>query len=82
MCPDRQLPSALKFVGSNLKVQTEKLNRCQNSVSKIILYCFRYAITVWYFDSDERAKAKQRFRDLTGTNASFLLCWSDGPLGP
>ncbi|XP_017291182.1 egl nine homolog 3 [Kryptolebias marmoratus] len=29
----------------------------------------RYAITVWYFDSDERAKAKKRFRDLTASSA-------------
>lgn len=26
----------------------------------------RYAITVWYFDSEERAEAKRKFRDLTG----------------
>ncbi|KAF3700731.1 Egl nine -like protein 3 [Channa argus] len=29
-------------------------------------YATRYAITVWYFDSEERAEAKRRFRDLTG----------------
>ncbi|XP_013885389.1 egl nine homolog 3 [Austrofundulus limnaeus] len=29
----------------------------------------RYAITVWYFDSDERAQAKKRFRDLTASSA-------------
>uniref|UniRef100_A0A3B3W2Q6 hypoxia-inducible factor-proline dioxygenase n=1 Tax=Poecilia latipinna TaxID=48699 RepID=A0A3B3W2Q6_9TELE len=28
-------------------------------------YSTRYAITVWYFDSEERAQAKKRFRDLT-----------------
>ncbi|XP_039993110.1 egl nine homolog 3 isoform X2 [Xiphias gladius] len=28
-------------------------------------YATRYAITVWYFDSEERAEAKRRFRDLT-----------------
>ncbi|MEQ2204562.1 Egl nine 3, partial [Xenoophorus captivus] len=28
-------------------------------------YAFRYAITVWYFDAEERAQAKKRFRDLT-----------------
>ncbi|XP_041828764.1 egl nine homolog 3 isoform X1 [Melanotaenia boesemani] len=27
-------------------------------------YATRYAITVWYFDSKERAEAKRRFRDL------------------
>ncbi|KAF3845464.1 hypothetical protein F7725_008627 [Dissostichus mawsoni] len=26
----------------------------------------RYAITVWYFDSEERAEAKRRFKNLTG----------------
>lgn len=30
------------------------------------LLCHRYAITVWYFDSEERAEAKRKFRDLTG----------------
>ncbi|MBN3300983.1 EGLN3 protein, partial [Amia calva] len=29
-------------------------------------YATRYAITVWYFDSEERAEAKRKFRDLTG----------------
>lgn len=33
--------------------------------------CFRYAITVWYFDSAERAEAKKRFRDLTGKSSCF-----------
>ncbi|XP_049452106.1 egl nine homolog 3 [Epinephelus fuscoguttatus] len=28
-------------------------------------YATRYAITVWYFDSEERAEAKKRFRDST-----------------
>ncbi|XP_028293009.1 prolyl hydroxylase EGLN3 [Gouania willdenowi] len=28
-------------------------------------YADRYAITVWYFDSEERAEAKRRFRALT-----------------
>lgn len=28
-------------------------------------YSTRYAITVWYFDSVERAEAKRRFKDLT-----------------
>ncbi|XP_070776532.1 prolyl hydroxylase EGLN3 [Enoplosus armatus] len=28
-------------------------------------YVTRYAITVWYFDSEERAEAKRRFRNLT-----------------
>ncbi|XP_063040447.1 egl nine homolog 3 isoform X1 [Engraulis encrasicolus] len=32
-------------------------------------YAQRYAITVWYFDSEERAAAKRRFRDLTGSTA-------------
>ncbi|XP_077095011.1 prolyl hydroxylase EGLN3 isoform X1 [Siphateles boraxobius] len=30
-------------------------------------YATRYAITVWYFDSEERAEAKRKFRDLTAT---------------
>ncbi|KAM9354345.1 LOW QUALITY PROTEIN: prolyl hydroxylase EGLN3 [Pholidichthys leucotaenia] len=29
----------------------------------------QYAITVWYFDSEERAEAKRRFRDLTASKA-------------
>lgn len=37
-------------------------------VNKVVVVCLRYAITVWYFDSVERAEAKRRFRDLTGTN--------------
>lgn len=32
-------------------------------------YATRYAITVWYFDSEERAEAKRRFRDLTASKA-------------
>lgn len=28
----------------------------------------RYAITVWYFDSEERAEAKRRFRDLSASS--------------
>lgn len=31
----------------------------------LCLFCSRYAVTVWYFDSKERAEAKQRY--LTGT---------------
>ncbi|XP_066525640.1 egl nine homolog 3 isoform X1 [Hoplias malabaricus] len=31
-------------------------------------FATRYAITVWYFDSEERAEAKRRFRDLTATS--------------
>ncbi|XP_034531849.1 egl nine homolog 3 [Notolabrus celidotus] len=30
-------------------------------------YATRYAITVWYFDSKERAEAKRRFKDLTAS---------------
>lgn len=30
-------------------------------------YATRYAITVWYFDSEERAEAKRRFKDLTAS---------------
>ncbi|XP_029585593.1 prolyl hydroxylase EGLN3 [Salmo trutta] len=30
-------------------------------------YATRYAITVWYFDSEERAEAKRRFSDLTAS---------------
>ncbi|XP_020343338.1 prolyl hydroxylase EGLN3-like [Oncorhynchus tshawytscha] len=30
-------------------------------------YATRYAVTVWYFDSEERAEAKRRFRDLTAS---------------
>uniref|UniRef100_A0A3B4XWC8 Prolyl 4-hydroxylase alpha subunit Fe(2+) 2OG dioxygenase domain-containing protein n=1 Tax=Seriola lalandi dorsalis TaxID=1841481 RepID=A0A3B4XWC8_SERLL len=33
-------------------------------------YSTRYAITVWYFDSEERAEAKRRFRDLTEEEAN------------
>ncbi|XP_062863210.1 egl nine homolog 3 isoform X1 [Trichomycterus rosablanca] len=31
-------------------------------------FATRYAVTVWYFDSEERAEAKQRFRDLTASS--------------
>ncbi|XP_055028748.1 prolyl hydroxylase EGLN3 isoform X1 [Misgurnus anguillicaudatus] len=31
-------------------------------------YATRYAITVWYFDSEERAEAKRKFRDLTASS--------------
>ncbi|XP_041121051.1 prolyl hydroxylase EGLN3-like isoform X1 [Polyodon spathula] len=31
-------------------------------------YTTRYAITVWYFDAEERAQAKKRFRDLTASS--------------
>lgn len=34
--------------------------------AKVSVMCLRYAITVWYFDSEERAEAKRKFRDLTG----------------
>ena len=48
-----------------------RLSLCQHvpgCVNKVVVFCLRYAITVWYFDSVERAEAKRRFRDLTGTN--------------
>ncbi|XP_029349893.1 prolyl hydroxylase EGLN3 [Echeneis naucrates] len=32
-------------------------------------YATRYAITVWYFDCEERAEAKRRFRDLTASGS-------------
>ncbi|XP_029973202.1 prolyl hydroxylase EGLN3 isoform X2 [Salarias fasciatus] len=32
-------------------------------------YATRYAITVWYFDSEERAEAKRRFRDLAASTS-------------
>ncbi|KAM7376443.1 hypothetical protein PAMP_006177 [Pampus punctatissimus] len=31
-------------------------------------YSTRYAITVWYFDAEERAEAKRRFKDLTASS--------------
>ncbi|XP_028677449.1 egl nine homolog 3 isoform X2 [Erpetoichthys calabaricus] len=31
-------------------------------------YSTRYAITVWYFDAEERAEAKKKFRDLTASS--------------
>uniref|UniRef100_A0A3B5PZZ5 hypoxia-inducible factor-proline dioxygenase n=1 Tax=Xiphophorus maculatus TaxID=8083 RepID=A0A3B5PZZ5_XIPMA len=38
-------------------------------------YSTRYAITVWYFDSEERAQAKKRFRDLTAvTKFRAMAC--------
>lgn len=45
----------------------EKLLNVVINISGVVV-CFRYAITVWYFDSEERAEAKRRFKDLTGTN--------------
>uniref|UniRef100_A0A3B3I603 hypoxia-inducible factor-proline dioxygenase n=1 Tax=Oryzias latipes TaxID=8090 RepID=A0A3B3I603_ORYLA len=37
-------------------------------------FATRYAITVWYFDADERARAKEKY--LTGQKASWLpLMW-------
>uniref|UniRef100_A0A671VYF4 hypoxia-inducible factor-proline dioxygenase n=1 Tax=Sparus aurata TaxID=8175 RepID=A0A671VYF4_SPAAU len=45
-------------------------------------YATRYAITVWYFDSVERAEAKRRFRDLTvctSQSASYLPTFSTSP---
>ncbi|KAF4084129.1 hypothetical protein AMELA_G00125140 [Ameiurus melas] len=33
-------------------------------------FATRYAITVWYFDSEERAEAKKRFRDSTASSES------------
>lgn len=30
-----------------------------------LLIFYRYAMTVWYFDADERAEAKKKFRNLT-----------------
>ncbi|XP_027028688.1 egl nine homolog 3 isoform X2 [Tachysurus fulvidraco] len=33
-------------------------------------FATRYAITVWYFDSEERAEAKRRFRDSTASSQS------------
>lgn len=30
-----------------------------------LLIFHRYAMTVWYFDADERAEAKKKFRNLT-----------------
>lgn len=31
-----------------------------------ISFLYRYAMTVWYFDAEERAEAKKKFRNLTG----------------
>lgn len=31
-----------------------------------ISFFYRYAMTVWYFDAEERAEAKKKFRNLTG----------------
>lgn len=31
-----------------------------------LLFFYRYAMTVWYFDAEERAEAKKKFRNLTG----------------
>ncbi|XP_019512310.1 PREDICTED: egl nine homolog 3 [Hipposideros armiger] len=35
-------------------------------------YATRYAMTVWYFDADERAEAKKKFRNLTRKTESAL----------
>mgnify|MGYP001852681457 CR=1 FL=1 len=32
----------------------------------MIFFFYRYAMTVWYFDAEERAEAKKKFRNLTG----------------
>lgn len=31
-----------------------------------VSFFYRYAMTVWYFDAEERAEAKKKFRNLTG----------------
>nr|XP_057945920.1 prolyl hydroxylase EGLN3-like [Doryrhamphus excisus] len=33
-------------------------------------YAARYAVTVWYFDSDERAEARRRFTNMSGSDGS------------
>ncbi|KAM3594134.1 uncharacterized protein V6R79_002838 [Siganus canaliculatus] len=38
---------------------------CRNPHEVQPSFATRYAITVWYFDSEERAEAKRRFRDRT-----------------
>uniref|UniRef100_A0A9L0KD46 hypoxia-inducible factor-proline dioxygenase n=1 Tax=Equus asinus TaxID=9793 RepID=A0A9L0KD46_EQUAS len=35
-------------------------------------YATRYAMTVWYFDAEERAEAKKKFRNLTRKTESSL----------
>ncbi|KAM5235675.1 prolyl hydroxylase EGLN3 isoform 2-T2 [Ctenodactylus gundi] len=35
-------------------------------------YATRYAMTVWYFDAEERAEAKKKFRNLTRKTESAL----------
>ncbi len=53
-----------------MKHMTNTLNTCSEFSSHIVFYLInflslcRYAITVWYFDADERAKAKEKY--LTG----------------
>lgn len=36
----------------------------------------RYAMTVWYFDAEERAEAKKKFRNLVGMRIYFLPMYS------
>lgn len=49
--------------------------KCQGSIliAKVetntifsFFFFYRYAMTVWYFDAEERAEAKKKFRNLTG----------------
>lgn len=37
-----------------------------------LLIFYRYAMTVWYFDAEERAEAKKKFRNLTRKTESAL----------
>lgn len=39
-----------------------------------LLIFYRYAMTVWYFDADERAEAKKKFRNLT---SMYLIIFFD-----
>lgn len=34
--------------------------------TNVRFFFYRYAMTVWYFDAEERAEAKKKFRNLTG----------------
>lgn len=58
-----ELYYAFLFFGSNFK-----------SLFLYLLIFHRYAMTVWYFDADERAEAKKKFRNLT---SMYLIVFCD-----
>lgn len=50
----------------SIKLQGSILIAKVDTNTRFLSFFLRYAMTVWYFDAEERAEAKKKFRNLTG----------------